>query len=170
MSQGVGIGQPETDAAGIWSFAVFPGHADELMAALDPALKAVVFEDASDGIAGWHDAAVRLGGEPPTTHQVRGLAFDLLLTPSQAQEVGGLLRRSAASGVFCWQAATLPRDRHFRLSDKRNRGMRGAMVGLGISLAIDLPHDGEVAVVATVSERLAFEAIERLRTANGWQG
>jgi hypothetical protein len=154
----------------VWSFAVFLGHADELMAALNPVLDVVVVEDASGGGPGWYDAQVALGGEPTTTHRVRGVTFDLLVTPSRALEVGPSLRTSGSGQLFCWQAARLPGDKHFRLSTKRASGMRSAMAGLGIELVIDLPHDAEVAVLSAQEESVALAAARRLRTGNGWVG
>ena len=134
------------DDNGLWRTSVWPGHADVLLSALDPGAGFVLIET-WDGIPGWHDALVTIGAaQEPRTRLVRHHRFDLLVTPTEAIEIGQQLRSQgiAGGGLGCYQFPERPRP-DFRLPEDA-RARADAMRGQGVVLRIDLPHDGEVAV------------------------
>ena len=161
---GVNIGSPEARSDGWWTMAVWPGHLTSLAAALNPELGFVVLED--HAAVGWVWSVV-----PVPVNQsdsglvdhaaVRLLRMDLLMTPHQFQREASKLQDAGNGGALIWQASRQP-PASFRLSDKDDHARAAAVQGLDIRLIIDLPHDGEVAVIAAASEAEARAAAARL--------
>lgn len=137
------------DDHGIWRGSVVGAHADQLLASLDRSAPFVLIET-WDGYLDWHEAVVSVGSDDgPRPRTVRRHTFDLLVTPTEAVEIGRQLRGQgvAGGGLVCYQFRSRPHA-DFRLPDQGRR-RADAMRGLGVELMIDLPHDGEVAVVSS---------------------
>lgn len=149
----------------LWSVTASPGRADRLLHALDPDLPWVLIET-WDGQADWHEAMVSVGvHEEPRVRLVRHHSFDLLTTPAEAREIGAHLHAQGilGGGLVAFQFRSKPRPT-FRLPDYA-QGQADAMRGHGVELVINLPHDGEVAVVTSLHESAAAAYAERLRAA-----
>lgn len=145
------LSEPSRQGDGLWCISIHPGHADELLAALDPELPFVLIET-WDGLADWHEAVVSVGPDDEARPRlVRRHSFDLLVSPGEAYEVGVHLRAQglAGGGFGCFQFRERPTS-EFRLPASPE-GRRSAMQRQGVQIAIDLPHDGEVAVVSSLS-------------------
>ena len=145
-------------ATGLWRLGVGVGHADELLAAVDPQAAYVVVECGNPG-RGWHDAPVRIGDEAaPQVRRVRGLHFDLLVAGAELTALGSLMRREHDGSLTCYQFEEEPKA-DFRLPD-REPARTHAMRGQGVLLHVQLPHDGESAVVSSPEESVleAFAA------------
>ena len=158
----VEISDPYENGAGLWCASVWPGHADQLLRGLDPALPFVLIET-WDGQPGWHEATVSVGpNEVPRPRTVRQHGFELLVTPAEAIEIGAHLRAQGLSGggLGCFQFRDRPRDT-FRLPDY-STGRADAMRGQRVEIAIDLPHDEEVAVVSSPTESVLIDYLARL--------
>jgi len=139
---------------------VHPGHADELLAALDPDVSFVVIE-CGDPSLGWHDALVAIGEEvTPRLRRVRNLAFDLLVNPSEAASLGPLVRTEHDGSLRCYQLNAEPRS-GFRLPDV-GHGRAEAMRGFGVHLMVDLPHDGEGAAITSTGAAALDAFVGRL--------
>jgi len=114
-------------AIGLWRFAVGVGHADELLAAVDPQAAYVLVEFGNPS-RGWHDAPVLIGGEAsPHVRRVRNLHFDLLVTGTELAALGALMRREHDGSLTCYQFKEKPRA-DFRLPDHepaRTHAMQG---------------------------------------------
>jgi hypothetical protein len=137
------VGVLDESSPGLWSVGVFPGHADELLGALDPTVPFVLIE-CGNPRRGWHDALVTIGPESsPVSRRVRNVSFDVLTTPAEASGLGPLLRADHDGRLRAIQLTRQP-SAHFRLP-MVDRGLARAMRGLGVHLIIDLPHDGEIA-------------------------
>lgn len=156
------VSVPSQADDGLWCVAVHPGHADLLLAALDAAMSFVLIES-WDGISDWHEAVVRIGADAePRLRVVRRLSFDLLVAPSEAAEIGGQLRELgvAGGGLLCHQFRQRPHA-NFHMPDS-GKARADAARGQGVELTIDLPHDGEVAVVSSPSEDNLKAYVRRL--------
>lgn len=93
---------------------MFPGHADELLSALDPDSPFVLIE-CGDPSRGWHDALVTIGPESsPSSRLVRNVSFDVLVTPADAAGLGPLLRAEHDGQLRAVQLMREP-SAHFRL-------------------------------------------------------
>ena len=151
---------------GMWQTTVWPGRADVLLSALDPDWPFVLIET-GDGNSDWHEATVSVGPQDrPRLRLVRHHRFDLLVTPAEAIEIGRHLHAQGVGGggLGCYQFRQRPRAT-FRLPDysrPRPRARADAMRGQGVDLAIDLPHDGEVAVVCSPNKTALMEYLQRL--------
>jgi hypothetical protein len=156
------LGEVHQRDDGLWRVAVWPGRADVLLGPLDSDWPFVLIET-WDGNPGWHEATVSVGAhDEPRLRLVRHHRFDLLVTPAEAIEIGRHLHAQgpAGGGLVCYQFRERPRA-GFRLPDDP-RGRADAMRGQGVDLAIDLPHDGEVAVVCSPNETAVIEYVQRL--------
>ena len=152
----VEIGEVGQNEGGSWRSSIYPGRADLLLQALDPTAEFVLIET-SDGEPDWHEAVVSVSPtEAPRPRLVRRHSFDLLVTPEEAAEIGDHLHESGR-GFLCFQFRRRPTD--FDLPDYP-RGRADAMRGQGVELSIDLPHDGDLAVVVSPS-RPSVEAFLR---------
>ena len=149
---------------GLWQTTVWPGRADVLLSALDPDWPFVLIET-WDGNSDWHEATVSVGPQDqPRLRLVRHHRFDLLVTPAEAIAIGRHLHAQSVGGggLGCYQFRQRPRAT-FRLPDySRPRGRADAMRGQGVDLAIDLAHDGEVAVVWSPNKTAVIEYVQRL--------
>ncbi len=154
--------EPRRQGNGLWCTVVHPGHADILLGALDPHAPFVVIESMS-GIHDWHEAIVSIGTrDEPQPRLVRRHTFDLLVDPSDAAQIGVHLRHQglAGGGFMCHQF----RQRQpatFKLPNSPS-ARADAVRGQGVELTIDLPHDGEVAVVSALSQSNLVAFMERL--------
>lgn len=158
----VEISEPYQNDDRLWCASVYPGRADLLLGGLDPALPFVLIET-WDGQSDWHEAAVSVGpDEPPRRRIVRSHRFDVLVTPAEAIEIGAHLHAQGLSGggLGCFQFRVRP-PATFRLPEW-SKGRANAMRGQGVELAIDLPHDDEVAVVSSPTESNLLEYVRRL--------
>ncbi len=163
----MGVRIREKPDDGRWTFSVWPAHLGSLAAALDPSLEFVVVEDHVAIGGSWRSALVQLddsGAALLDGAAVRLLRMDLLVTPEQFQQVALTLQTAGDGGVFLWQSGRRPPDA-FRLSDKEGPARAAAIRALDIRLVIELPHDGEVAVIAAASEQEARAAAARLEPA-----
>ena len=152
----------QQDENGLWWSSVWPGRADVLLAALNPD-SAYVLIETWDGKRDWHEAVVSVGvGEEPRTRVVRHHGFDVLVSPQEATAIGRHLHAQGlvGGGFICYQFRQRPRA-SFRLPDYP-QGRADAMRGQGVELAIDLPHDGEVAVVNSPSKAALSDYMRRL--------
>ena len=158
----VELGEVQQDKNGLWWSSVWPGRADVLLAALDPDCAYALIET-WDGDRDWHEAVVSVGvGEEPRTRVVRHHRFDVLVSPKEATAIGRHLHAQglAGGGFGCYQFRHRPRA-SFRLPDDP-QGRADAMRGQGVELAIDLPHNGEVAVVRSPSKAALSDYMRRL--------
>ena len=158
----VDVSEPYLNDEGLWQAAVNPGHADVLLGALDPHLPYVLIET-WDGESDWHEATVSVGpDDQPRSRVVRRHRFDLLVSPAEAIEIGAHLRAQGLSGggLGCFQFRQRPRST-FRLPDA-SRSRADAIRGQRVELAIDLPHDDEVAVVSSPIEANVVQFVRRL--------
>lgn len=147
-------------ATGLWRLAVGIGHADELLAAVDPAA-AFVLVECGNPSRGWHNAAVTIGDEvAPQVRRVRSLRFDLLVDGTQLPELGPLLRREHDGSLTCYQFAQEPAA-DFRLPDNEPARTH-AMRGQGVLLHLLLPHDGESAVALSPNKSVLEAYMDRL--------
>lgn len=152
----------QQDENGVWRSSVWPGRADVLLAALNPD-SAYVLIETWDGDRDWHEAVVSVGvGEEPRTRVVRKHRFDVLVSPEEATAIGRHLHAQGVSGrgFRCYQFRQRPRA-DFRLPHYP-QGCADAMRGQGVELAIDLPHDMEVAVVSSPSKAALSHYLRRL--------
>ena len=101
-------------------------------------------------------------GDAPRLRVVRHHQFGLLVTPADAVEIGAHLhaRGRRGGGLGCFQFRRRP-PAIFRLPET-SRGRADAMRGQAVEMAIELPHDGEVAVVASPNESSLVEYVARL--------
>lgn len=153
------LSEVSLNPGGAWHFSAYPGRADLLLAALDPTAAYVLIET-YDGVHGWHEAFVSISPtEPPKRRLVRRLAFELLVDPTEAAEIGSHLHETGR-GFMMYQFRQQPRA-DFHLPDCP-KGRADAMRGHGVELSIDLPHDGEVAVVASPRKSAADDYRRRL--------
>lgn len=152
------------DDGGLWRTDVWPARADVLLSALDPDWPFVLIET-WDGNSDWHEATVSVGPQDaPRPRLVRHHRFDLLVSPAEAIEIGRHLHaeRADGGGLGCYQFRQRPRAT-FRLPDySRPRARADAMRGHGVDLAIDLPHEQEVAVVCSPNMTALTEYVHRL--------
>lgn len=156
------LGELDQRDGGLWRVTAWPGRADVLLGALDPGWPFVLIET-WDGNSGWHEATVSVGAhDEPRLRLVRRHRFDLLVTPSEAIGIGRHLHAQgpAGGGLRCYQFRRRP-GAAFRLPDDP-RGRAGAMRGQGAVLAIDLPHDGEIALVCSPDKTAVTEYVQRL--------
>ena len=130
---------------GLWRLGVGVGHADELLAAVDPQAAHVIVECGNPSL-GWHNAPVLIGNEAaPQVRRVRGLHFDLLVTGTELAALGPLMRDEHDGSLTCYQLKEKPKA-DFRLPDQEPARTH-AMRGQGVLLHVWLPHDGESAVI-----------------------
>ncbi|MBM7520463.1 hypothetical protein [Nocardioides nitrophenolicus] len=156
------LSEPYQQADGLWCVSVNPGHADELLGALDPEFPFVLIET-WDGDSDWHEAVVSVGpNDVARPRLVRHHSFDLLVTPVEARGVGVHLRAQglAGGGLGCFQFRERPAPA-FRVPASL-AGRRSALEGQKVEIAIELPHDGEVAVVASPSRARLIAYGQRL--------
>lgn len=159
-----GSGEVRQDDDGIWSVGVWPAHLSEVARAVDPAVGVVVVEGHGVVGWGWRTLATPLSAALPSSARpwtVRRMSLDLLLTPAQLVEVAPELQAATDGGALVWQSTRRPPD-GFALGSKDGHGRAAAMRGLDIRLVIDVPHDGEVAVLLSPTEALLRAALERL--------
>jgi hypothetical protein len=160
----VNVGTPEARGDGWWTVTVWPGRLSSLAAALDPEVDVVVVED--HAAVGW---AWRTLGVPVNELEagfvddvaVRLVRMDLLMTLEQFRRDASKLQAAGDGGALIWQTSRRP-PATFRLSEKNGHARAVAVQDLDIRLIIDLPHDGEVAVIAAASELEASAAAARL--------
>jgi hypothetical protein len=158
----VEISQPYQNDDRLWCASAYPGHADLLLGGLDPAFPFVLIETWDDQ-SDWHEAIVSVGlDEQPRRRIVRHHRFDVLVTPAEAIEIGAHLHAQGlkGGGLGCFQFRQRPRAT-FRLPEW-SEGRANAMRGQGVELAIDLPHDGEVAVVYSPTESNLLQYVDKL--------
>jgi len=160
----VDVGSPEARGDGWWTLTVWPGHLSSLAAALNPELRFVVLED--HAAVGWDWRTMRVPVNESETGFVNDVAvrlirMDLLMTPDQFRRDASKLQDATDGGALLWQTRRQP-PANARLSDKAGPARAAAIQGLGIGLIIDLPHDGELAVIAAASEAEARAAVARL--------
>lgn len=156
------ISEPYYNDDRLWCASVFPGRADLLLEGLDPAFPFVLIET-WDGQRDWHEATVSVGrDEAPRRRIVRYHRFDVLVSPAEAVEIGAHLHAQGLSGggLGCFQFRERPRAT-FRLPEW-SKGRADAMRGQRVELSIDLPHDGEVAVVCSPTESNLLAYVRRL--------
>jgi hypothetical protein len=159
----VDLSEPYLDGDGLWRVSVYPGHADVLLGALRTDWLFVLIET-WDGQTDWHEAIVSVGtNDDPQPRLVRHHSFDLLVTPADASQIGTHLRAQGLSGggLGAYQFRERPRS-NFRLPDW-SRGRADAMRGQRVELAIDLPHDEEVAVVSSPYKFNLIDYVARLK-------
>lgn len=133
-----------------------------LLGGLDPAWPFVLVET-WDGQSDWHEAVVGVGPhELPRRRTVRRHQFDVLVDPAEAREIGVQIRAqgTAGGGFACFQFRERPRA-SFRLPEW-SRGRADAMRGQGVEIAVELPHDNEVAVVWSPKESTLRDYLDRL--------
>jgi hypothetical protein len=159
----VDVSEPFLNDDRLWQAAVYPGYADVLLRTLDPLMPYVLIET-WDGKSEWHEATVSVGpDDEPRSRLVRRHRFDLLVSPAEAVEIGVHLSAEARDGwggLGCFQFRRRPRST-FHLPDSP-RSRADAMRGQGVELEIDLPHDGEVAVVRSPLESNLVQFMRRL--------
>jgi hypothetical protein len=134
-----------------------------LLSALDPDWPFVLIET-RDGNSDWHEATVSVGPQDqPRLRLVRHHRFDLLVTPAEAIEIGRHLHAQGVGGgrLGCYQFRQRPRAT-FRLPDYSRPRADAMRRGQRVDLAIDLPHDGEVAVVWSPNKTAVIEYVQRL--------
>ncbi|WP_234659983.1 hypothetical protein [Agromyces marinus] len=158
------VGSPEARGDGWWTVAVWPGHLSSLAAALNPGLEFVILED--HAAVGWDWRSVRVPVNESETGFVEDVAvrfvrMDLLMTPDQFRRHALKLQSGSDGGALIWQLSRKP-PVNFRLSDKEGDARAAAIRGLDIRLIIDLPHDGEVAVISAAAEVEARAVVTRL--------
>jgi len=153
------LGEVSLNEGGSWRGSVYPARAAHLLAALDPTAGFVVIET-YDGVNGWHESIVSVSpDEEPRRRLVRHHSFELLVDPVEAAEIGRHLSASGR-GFMAYQFRDRP-PAQFDLPE-HPKGRAEAMRGQGVVLAIDLPHDGELAVVASPSKDAVDEFLLRL--------
>lgn len=160
----VNVGSPKARGDGWWTVTVWPGHLSELAAALNPEFGFVVLEDHVAVGSDWRTVPVPVNeSDKGFVNDVaaRFVRMDLLMTPEQFRRDASKLQDASDGGAFIWQTSRRP-PVSFRLSDKGGHARTAAVQRLGIRLIIDLPHDGEVAVVAAASEAEARAAATRI--------
>lgn len=160
------VGSPEARGDGWFSLAVWPGHLSELAVALNPELGFVVLEDHAAVGATWRSMSVPLNESETgfvTDVAVRLVRMDLLMTTDQFRRDASKLQIANDGGALIWQTSRKPPP-SFRLSEKDGQARAAAVHNLDIRLIIDLPHDGEVAVIAAPSEAEARAAGARLES------
>ena len=135
---------------GVWSSGLNPGRADLLLAAL-PDDGPFVMLTCGNPKLGWHIAPVSIDDEPPSPRRVRGLSFELLVSTKEAREIGPLVRSSHDGSLDCYVLTREPPE-SFRptVQSLQHASFWAAM---GLSLAVRLPHEGEVAWVAAAREQ-----------------
>ncbi len=113
--------------------------------------------------AGWHAHPVALTGDPTSmrTRTVRGIRFDLCLSPQEAIDAGPELDHSDQGWLYAWQVPRKP-PQHLMLSQKHGPARRSAMRGVAVTLLIDLPHRRETAVLWSPDRRQLEAALNRL--------
>ncbi len=153
------LGEVSLNAGGSWRCTVYPGRADLMLAALDPTAGFVLIET-YDGGDGWHEAVVSVSpDETSRPRLVRHNRFELLVDPIEAAEIGRHLHASGR-GFMSYQFRERPRADFYL--PKYPQGRADAMRGQGVELAIDLPHDGDLAVVCSPTKVLVDEYVQRL--------
>jgi len=153
------VNEPTRDESGLWSVSFWPGHADELLAALDPTVPFVIIA-CGDPSLGWHDAPVAIGAEPPRLRRVRALNFEVLVDPADAKTLGPSVRASHDGELDCIQMSREP-AKHFRLPPS-GVALRQAIRSLGVHLIVHLPHDAEVGMARSADEQPVEEFARRL--------
>ncbi|MCC2322261.1 hypothetical protein [Cellulomonas xiejunii] len=159
-------GAPQQGDHGLWTAGAWPAHLSDIVRATDPGLEFVVVEDHCAADWRWTPLAVPLSEHsdaPASRWTVRRMSFDLLLTPVQLRDAAPELQTATDGGALIWQSSRRPPDT-FALRDKHGSARAAAMRGLDIRLVIDVPHDGEVAVLTAPTEALLVRALERLGT------
>ena len=137
------------------------GDAPRLLRALDPDVPHVVVELHGTGQE-WQDIDVPLAlSTQPVRRTIRFLSYDLLLSPSEAERDAEVLGGANHGSLTCWQGHQLP-PVGWRLDYANTSARRAAMSGLRVTLAIELPHGGEVAQVCSPDEAPLREFLERL--------
>ncbi|GEM_PF-2798661 len=160
----VEITKPQQGDSGLWTVGAWPAHLSEIARAVDPGLDFVVLEDHCATDWQWRTLEVPLSDHadsPASRWTVRLLQFDLLLTPAQLTQAAPELQTASDGGATIWQSSRRPPD-GFALRHKHGTARAAAMRGLDIRLVIDVPHDGEVALLTAPTEALMVQALERL--------
>lgn len=158
------IGELRQGDDGLWTAGAWPAHLSEITRAVDPGLDFVVVEDHCAVDWRWQTLEVPLSDQPGSTAHhwtVRRMSLDLLLTPAQLTDAAPELQTATDGGALVWQSSRRPPGA-FALRDKHGPARAAAMRGLDIRLVIDVPHDGEVAVLTAPTEALLVQALERL--------
>ena len=159
------VGNVEARGDGWWTLAVWPADLNSLALALDPLCQFVVLEDHAAVGRKWRAVRVPLNESESGSVddvQVRLVRMDLLMTPEQfRRDALKLQESSGGGGALIWQTTRKP-PAGFRLSEKEGAARAAAVRGLDVRLIIDLPHDGELAVIAAASEQEARAAATRL--------
>lgn len=149
---------------GAWSVGVHDAQTSQLVRAFDPGQPFIVLEGHSPGGGGWQRLAVPLAATEGSlsTHRVRGMRFDLLLTPDEALEVADALDVPFPDGgLFAWQTPTEPPSA-LRLLGRDHRARASASKDVGVTLMIDQPHAEETAVLWSPTQILLEGALDRL--------
>lgn len=160
------MGELRQSDDGLWSVGAWPAHLSEIARAVDPGLEFVVVEDHC--VVDWRwrtlEAPLSDHSHPPVSRwTVRRMSLDLLLTPAQLRDAARELQTATDGGALVWQSSRRPPD-GFALRAKQGPARAAAIRGLDIRLVIDVPHDGEVAVLTAPTEALLVQALERLAT------
>jgi hypothetical protein len=151
---------------GLWTVGAWPAHLSEITRAIDPGVDFVVVEDHCAADRRWRTLEVPLSDRsdsPARRWTVRRVSLDLLLTPAQMADAAPELQTATDGGALIWQSSRRPPDA-FALRDKHGPARAAAIRGLDIRLVIDIPHDGELAVLTAPTEALLVQALERLTT------
>jgi hypothetical protein len=96
------------------------------------------------------------------TASVRGVRYDLLLTPDKVVAMSSELDSAGDGGLYLWQVARRPPE-HLSLLDKHGHARDNAIRGCEVTLLIDLPHAHETAVVACPTKDLLTAAVSRVQ-------
>ncbi|MGI4896386.1 MAG: hypothetical protein ACRYF3_14865 [Janthinobacterium lividum] len=159
------LGEVTQHEMGWSSVPIWYGHLTELTAAMDPDVAFVVVEGhLALGINEWQPSALplsRRSSQRQHTWMTRRVSFDLLMTPLELTGAAEELRSATDGGALLWQAGRRPPAAFF-LDSKHGAALAAAMRGLDIRLIIDLPHDGETALMTGRTPDLLHEAIDRL--------
>ncbi|MFD6094146.1 hypothetical protein ACFWGN_18690 [Oerskovia sp. NPDC060338] len=156
------IEEPREMANGLWSVGVHGMHPSTLVRALDLEVPFVVIEGHLPFRSGWHDVDIPLAApDVAGVRRVRGLRYDLLMSPAEVLDAADELDRAGQGWLFAWQAIRMPPP-DLLLDGKSGRARSAAVRGCGVTLILDLPHADESAVLTSPDRTRLLGAVGRL--------
>ncbi|NJC69602.1 hypothetical protein HC031_07695 [Planosporangium thailandense] len=163
------MGDVSETADGLYAVSIWPASAAMLAQAPDPAAGPVVVEGYLAAGSGWTKLRLPFFGIPGDELQqltVRRMSLDLLLSPSEFAQLAPRLEGTRVAGLEFWQTYRDQVPQHASLSDKQGKARRAAFIGLDVAIAVQLPHDGEVAVLAAPTAVRVQAALKRIMDAS----
>ena len=160
---------PAHEYADGWEVAVAFETAAEPMQALDPAVPFVVIEGYSPLTSDkWQKFPVSLSddGEEPRLGLVRGVRFDLLMSPAEAVASAPRMDRYfQGSGFYMWQSDRRPPE-YLHLLQLEHPARTAAIKGVGVSLLINVHHVWDTGIMWSPTHEGLLAAVERLRASD----